>query len=127
MVQTGQVKHYEVTSCPQYAREGDAAAQNGNIEVNWPTSFTDGQAIDFWMEAPFHAMGMMDPRLTQSGYGAYRATGYGPWAAGFALDVIRGNSFTGGTYPVFCPGNAQSVPLPTYAGGERPIPPSRRP
>jgi hypothetical protein len=122
MVQTSQVTHYESTSYPQYTPEGDAAAQNGNIEVNSSTSFTDDQAIDFWMEAPFHAMGMMDPRLTQSGYGAYRATGYGTWAAGFALDVIRGNSFTGGTYPVFWPGNGQTVPLRTYGGGEFPNP-----
>jgi hypothetical protein len=122
MVQTGQVTHYEVNTYPQYTPEGDAAAQNGNIEVNSTTNFTDDQAIDFWMEAPFHAMGMMDPRLTQSGYGAYRATGYGTWAAGFALDVIRGNSFTGGTYPVFWPGNGQTVPLRSYGGGEFPNP-----
>ena len=122
MVQTGQVTHYELTSYPQYTLAGDQAAQNGNIEVNSSTSFTDDQAIDFWMEAPFHALGMMDPRLTSSGFGAYRATGYGTWAAGFALDVIRGNSFTGGTYPVFWPGNGMTVPLRSYGGGEFPDP-----
>src|SRR5260370_33869728 len=114
MGQTGEVRRYEVPSSPQYTPEGDAAAQNGNIEVNSTTSFTDDQAIDFWMEPPFHAMGMMDPRLTQSGYGAYRANGYGTWAAGFALDVIRGNSVTVRTYPGFWPRNGQPAALRRY-------------
>src|SRR5262249_38103687 len=44
------------------------------------------------------------------------------WQAGFTLDVLRGNSFTGGTYPVFFPGNNSSQPLKTYGGFESPDP-----
>jgi len=99
----------------------DTAARNSNIEVNSTTSATDAHAIDWWMGAPFHAMGMMDPRLKQVGFGSYREVRSG-WEAAFALDVIRGNSFTGGTYPVFWPGNGMTVPLRTYSGNEFPNP-----
>jgi len=121
MVQTDQVTHYELTSYPQYTVAGDTAARNGNIEVSSSTSTTDDQAIDWWMKAPFHAIGMMDPRLMTTGFGSYRQVKSG-WDAGFALDVLRGNTFTGGTYPVYFPGNGSTEPLTTYAGGEFPDP-----
>ncbi|HET9781205.1 MAG TPA: CAP domain-containing protein, partial [Candidatus Dormibacteraeota bacterium] len=121
MVKDDQVTHYELTSEPNYTVAGDTAARNGNIEVNSTTAFSDTQAIDWWMAAPFHALGMMDPRLTQTGFGAYREVKSG-WQAGFTLDVLRGNPFTGGTYPVFFPGDRSIVPLTTYNGNEFPDP-----
>jgi Fibronectin type III domain/Abnormal spindle-like microcephaly-assoc'd, ASPM-SPD-2-Hydin/Cysteine-rich secretory protein family len=123
MVKNNQVTHYEGSTLPYYTPEGDTAAQNGNIEVNSSTAFTDTQAIDWWMAAPFHAMGMMDPRLTSTGFGAYREVKSG-WDAGFTLDVLRGNSFTPGAYavPVFYPGNGATVPLTSYGGNEYPDP-----
>jgi cysteine-rich secretory family protein len=121
MVKNDQVTHYELPSLPYYTVDGDTAARNGNIEVNSTTTFTDDQAIDWWMAAPFHALGMMDPRLTSTGFGSYREVKSG-WQAGFTLDTLRGNSFTGGSYPVFFPGNGSSVPLTTYNGGEFPDP-----
>ena len=121
MVKNDQVTHYEVSTLPYYTPEGDTAARNGNIEVNSSTSFTDEQSIDWWMAAPFHALGMMDPRLTSTGFGAYREVKSG-WQAGFTLDTLRGNSFSGGSYPVFFPGNGSNVPLTTYRGGEFPDP-----
>ena len=122
MVKNDQVTHYELSSLPYYSVAGDTAAKSGNIEVNSSTSFTDDQAIDWWMRAPFHAMGMMDPRLTTTGFGSYREVKSG-WDAGFTLDTIRGNSFTGGSYPVYFPGNGSTVPgATTYGGGEFPDP-----
>ncbi|OLE96413.1 MAG: hypothetical protein AUG75_20790 [Cyanobacteria bacterium 13_1_20CM_4_61_6] len=121
MVKNQEVAHSEVVGHPYYTVAGDTAARNSNIEVYSRTSYTDTQAIDWWMGAPFHAMGMMDPRLRQVGFGAYREVRSG-WQAAFALDVVRGNSFSGGSYPVFWPGNAVTVPLRTYSGGEFPNP-----
>jgi hypothetical protein len=121
MVKNDLVTHYETAGTPYYTTDGDTAAKNGNIEVNSTTTFTDEQSIDWWMKAPFHAMGMMDPRLSQVGFGAYREVKTG-WQAGFSLDVIRGNSFTGGSYPVFFPGNGTTEPLATYDGNETPDP-----
>ena len=121
MVKNDLVTHYETPGVNLYTAEGDAAARNSNIEITSSTSRTDTQAIDWWMGAPFHAMGLMDPRLTQTGFGSYREVKPG-WEAGFAVDDIRGNSFTGGNYPVFWPGNGVSEPLTTYSGGEYPDP-----
>jgi hypothetical protein len=121
MVKDDQVTHYEIPGYPYYTIEGDTAARNSNIEVRGSTNFSDEQAVDWWMGAPFHALGMMDPRLTQSGFGSYREVKSG-WQAGFALDTIRGNSFTGGQYPVYWPGNGTTEPLMSYSGGEFPDP-----
>ena len=121
MVKNDQVTHYELSTLPYYTAAGDTAARNGNIEVNSTTSFGDDQAIDWWMGAPFHAMGMMDPRLTSTGFGAYREVKSG-WQAGFTLDTLRGNSFSGGTYPVYFPGSCSSEPLTSYSGNEFPDP-----
>jgi hypothetical protein len=121
MVKNDLVTHYETPGVPYYTTAGDTAARNSNIEVNSTTSVTDEQAIDWWMGAPFHAMNMMDPRLKQTAFGAYRQAKSG-WQVGFALDTIRGNSFTGGTYPVYWPGNGATVPLTKYSGNEFPDP-----
>src|SRR5438128_4894344 len=122
MVQTGQVTHGESTAYPQYTLAGDIAGQNSNIFVSSTTATTDADAIDWWMAAPFHAMAMMDPRLTTTGFGSYRDSTTSPWQEGAAVDTLRGNSFSGGSYPVFFPGNGTTQPLTTYGGGEFPNP-----
>jgi len=121
MVKDDQVTHYELSNLPYYTIAGDTAARNGNIQVSSTTSMADDTAIDWWMAAPFHELGMMDPRLSSTGYASYRQVKSG-WQAGFTLDVLRGNSFQGGTYPVFFPGNNSSMPITSYKGGEFPDP-----
>jgi len=121
MVQTGQVTHSESTAYPQYTAAGDVAAQNSNIFVSSTTATSDVQAIDWWMGAPFHAMAMMDPRLTQTGFGSYRATGYSSWQMAAALDVNHGLTAPG-SYPVFFPGNGSTEPLTSFSGNETPNP-----
>src|SRR5439155_1718328 len=85
------------------------------------TATTDQEAIDWWMQAPFHALGMMDPRLTQTAFGSYREVKSG-WDMGAGVDVLRGNSFSGGQYPVYFPGNGSTEPLTSYDGNEFPDP-----
>jgi hypothetical protein len=121
MVQTGQVTHSESTAYPQYTVAGDTAAQNSNIFVSSTTATTDVQAIDWWMGAPFHAMAMMDPRLTQTGFGSYRNAAYTPWQMGAAVDTGRGATAPG-QYPVYFPGNGSTEPLTAYSGNESPDP-----
>jgi hypothetical protein len=121
MVKDDLVTHYEVSTLPYYTVDGDTAAKDGNIQVSSTTATTDQQAIDWWMGAPFHAMGMLDPRLNTSAFGSYHEVKSG-WQAGFTLDVLRGNTFNGGTWPVFFPGNGSTVPLTTYSANELPDP-----
>jgi len=121
MVKNDLVTHYETVGTPYYTTAGDVAAQNSNIYVSSSTGTSDDQAIDWWMGAPFHAMGMMDPRLTSTGFGSYREVKSG-WQLGAAVDTIRGNSFSGGAYPVYFPGNGTTEPLTSYSGNEFPDP-----
>jgi uncharacterized protein YkwD len=121
MVKNDLVTHYETPGTPYYSVAGDTAAKNSNLYVSSSTSTTDAQAIDWWMQAPFHAMGMMDPRLTQAGFGSYREVKSG-WDMGAGLDVISGNPFTGGRFPVYYPGNLATEPLTSYTGNEWPDP-----
>ncbi|TMF39134.1 MAG: hypothetical protein E6I27_02320 [Chloroflexi bacterium] len=121
MVKNDLVTHYETLGTPYYTTDGDTAARNSNIYVSSSTATSDEQAIDWWMQAPFHAMGMMDPRLTTTAFGSYRETKSG-WDMGAAVDVLRGNPFTGGSYPVFFPGSGAVVPLTSFSGGESPNP-----
>jgi hypothetical protein len=121
MIKNQTITHYETPGTPYYSVAGDTAARNSNIEVMSNINMPDDQAIDWWMAAPFHALGMMDPRLTSTGFGEFRSAG-GLYQAGFSLDVLRGNSGTGGTYPVYWPGNGKTVPLRTYNGNEFPDP-----
>lgn len=120
MVKNNLVTHYETPGVPYYTTAGDTEARNSNIQVSSSTGTTDVQAIDWWMAAPFHAMNMMDPRLTQTGFGSYRDSTTSPWQEGGALDTIQGNSFSGGSYPVYFPGNGTTEPLTRYGGGEFP-------
>ena len=72
------------------------------------------------MGAPFHAMAMMDPRLTTTGFGSYRDSAY-TWQMGAAVNVGQGMS-AAGTYPVYFPGNLSTEPLTAYSGNEYPNP-----
>jgi hypothetical protein len=121
MVQTGQVTHSESTAYSQYTASGNTAAQNSNITVSSTTATADTSAIDWWMAAPFHAMGMVDPRLTTTGFGSYRNAAYSPWQMGAAVDVGQGMTAPG-QYPVFFPGNGSTEPLTSYSGNESPDP-----
>jgi Cysteine-rich secretory protein family len=121
MVKNNLVTHYETPGVPYYTTAGDAAARNGNIYISSSTSTSDTQAIDWWMQAPFHALGLMDPRLSTTGFGSYREVKSG-WQMGAAVDVLRGNPFTGGHYPVYFPGNGSTEPLTAYGGNESPNP-----
>ncbi|MFI5283082.1 MAG: CAP domain-containing protein [Candidatus Dormibacterales bacterium] len=127
MVKNNLVTHYETAGVPYYTTAGDTAAQNSNIFVSSSTATTDEQAIDWWMGAPFHAMAMMDPRLTQTGFGSYRDGTTSPWQLGAALNVSSGNSYTGGQFPVYFPGNLSTEPLTAYSGNEFPDPTSACP
>jgi hypothetical protein len=120
MVKSGDIAHSENPSSPFYTVAGNTAAQNSNIFVSSSTGTSDTQAIDWWMGAPFHAMAMMDPRLTTTGFGSYRDAAY-TWQMGAAVNVGQGMTAPG-QYPVFFPGNGSIEPLTAYSGNEFPNP-----
>lgn len=106
-----QLTHYQDRNNPWYTPAGSEAGQNGNVFAWSTTQVRDIDFIDGWMTAPFHGLGIINPKLTQVAYGSYREAG-GSIEAGATLDVIRGiNSNSSPQYPVMWPANGKTVPL----------------
>jgi hypothetical protein len=63
--------HTEDSGKPEFTAEGAAAAAVSDVDWMWdPLGHRDTSwAIDDWMEAPFHRMQILNPRLRKAGYG----------------------------------------------------------
>jgi uncharacterized protein YkwD len=116
MVKNDVLLHDEDPNNPWYTSEGQIAAQQSNLAGSGDMKTTDLWAIDTWMQAPFHAVGILDPHLFQVGYGSYReADGNLQMAA--ALNVIAGTNYTENIkYPVFWPSNGTTIPIRLHWG-----------
>lgn len=123
MVKNGVISHYEDAGNPWYTGEGMTAGQSGNIFAMFGVSATDRDAIDFWMEAPFHALGILDPSLQAIGYGSYSEAING-LRMGASLDIVRGRKAVSPfvTFPIRFPEDGTIVPISSYPGGEMPNP-----
>jgi uncharacterized protein YkwD len=104
--------HTEDPANPWFTAAGAAAAAASNQIGSWNVTASDEWAVDTWMTAVFHAVGMLDPSLRQVGYGAYRESDGGLQMAA-ALDVIRGMGSVpaGVSFPIKWPGDGMTVPL----------------
>jgi hypothetical protein len=104
--------HIENPASPYYTTDG--AAEGASSDLAYYTA-GDIPAINQWLQAPFHAIGMLRPELTQVAFARDSLGNAG-------LDVISGlNGTTTRTTPVMFPGNGSTIDLATY-GGEVPSP-----
>jgi uncharacterized protein YkwD len=96
--------------------EGAAAAVVSNLIGSMSPTESDFWAVDVWMQAPFHAIGILDPALQQVGFGIYRAPDGKKIQTAAGLDVIRGRSSQPAdvSYPIVWPADGTSVPLGTH-------------
>lgn len=118
------ITHYESTSSPFYTAEGDSAGRNGNVMTSSLYETTSRSAIESWITAPFHAIGMLDPKLARTGYGEFKKQRNGN-QFGATVDVLRGLEASAGpgvTFPIMFPANDKTVYLDRYPGGEIPDP-----
>jgi uncharacterized protein YkwD len=117
------IGHTENPSSPNYTAEGATAAANGNVAANSSPMQGYGWAIDLWMTGPFHAIGIIDPRLAESGFGIAHDSS-GSIQTGAVLDVLRGRtaSTAGLAFPLIYPGDGKALPFDRYAGNEAPDP-----
>jgi hypothetical protein len=105
--------HSENPQSQYYTPDGAAAGQSSNLDYGG----TDVGAIDYWLTAPFHAIGILRPSLRQVAFARDAGTG----RAG--LDVIRGlASFAPPAAPVLFPGPGMTTGLSAFGGGESPSP-----
>lgn len=102
--------HTENPASPYYSSQGAQAADSSDL---YPGISSPMAAIDGWLEAPFHAIGMLRPGLQRVAFG------YQSGEAG--LDVISGLGATVATSPVVFPGNGMTTGLTSF-GGELPNP-----
>jgi hypothetical protein len=122
MVKNDYIGHSEDPANSWYTVEGAQAAATSNAMVSSNVNATDLDAINMWMDGPFHALGILDPELHEVGFGSYREN-IGSWRMGAALDVIRGLGSLPPTisFPIYFPGDGTYMPLLTHSG-ESPSP-----
>ena len=112
-----QSRHTENPSSPYYTKDG--AKEGGSSDLLWSTARTTAiESIDWWLRAPFHAIGMLRPNLRQVAF-AYDSSG---GVAG--LDVINGlvSNLPPPTKPTLFPGPGVTTDLTTFGQGESPDP-----
>lgn len=113
MVAHDVVVHSEKARLSWATREGAAAAAVSNLAASFSASEPETWAVDTWMQAPFHALGILDPTLRHVGFGIHRAQdGRIQTAAG--LDVIHGRApaaSVSAMYPIVWPADGATVPL----------------
>lgn len=123
MVKNDYIGHDEDPTNPWFTPEGRDAARSGNVLVSSNINMGVEEAIDMWMQGPFHALGILDPALRETGFGIYREA-VGVRHFGATLDVLRGRSAVPETvtFPVMWPGDGATVHLTTFPGNEFPDP-----
>jgi hypothetical protein len=115
--------HDEDPANAWYTAEGQQAARSSNLVGGFDPDGAFDSSIDVWMQAPFHAIGILDSELNTVGYGEYSETdGQGlQFAAG--LDVLRGLGTAQApvTFPIMWPAPDTNIPLNAH-WGEYPSP-----
>jgi Cysteine-rich secretory protein family len=122
MTMNRMITHSESTSNRWYSTSGAYAAPRSNLAMASPYGAlgTGSRAIDLWAVGPFHALGMLNPKLKSVGWGMYRASGRSDSAA---LNIRSGVvSTAAATYPVKWPGPGSTTPYLRFSGGETPNP-----
>ncbi len=104
------IAHSEARSNLLYSDVGHHAAENGNIFATSQVQAYHEWGVNFWISAPFHLMGIIDPELETVGYGQHNQTA-GTFRMAAVLDVgtERGNSSVDVEYPIFFPGDGQET------------------
>jgi uncharacterized protein YkwD len=112
---------------PAATAGGKLAANNSDI-ARMSGLVSDREAVSAWFTSAFHALALLDPRLTSTGYAAYytpapRGAGPMAWRFTAAVDVYRGRHGTYHGGVVSFPANGAASPLLAYrVGTESPEP-----
>lgn len=109
---TGQYQslHTENPASPYYTPDG--AQEAGSSDLSEGDAHTPVDAIDGWLAAPFHAVGMLRSQLTQVAFADDPSTGFA------GLDVTQGldSSLPPATSPILLPGPGVTTNLLAFSG-----------
>ena len=117
--------HDEDPSKPLYTPEGQAAAGKSNVVRSEDPAMDSARAFDAWMTGPFHALGILDPRLGRVGYAIWNEEDGQGWQSAAVLNVLSGLADQvpdGVGFPLLFPGPDAVVHLLEYPGLESPDP-----
>jgi hypothetical protein len=123
MVKNDTITHQESSSNPWYTAEGAAAGREGNVYLGGRAPSSAKAPIHFWMLGPFHELGIINPKLSQSGYGDYTEN-IGNAHFGATLNVLSHQDQTvrPEQFPVIYPADGRILPDLAFTGGESPDP-----
>jgi hypothetical protein len=112
--------HTENPASPYYSAAGADAASSSNLD----TAVNDTDAINSWLDAPFHAANMLAPDLQQVAFARLPYRNNGIENAG--LDIWHGRSGSAAvTSPIVFPGAGTSTPIRLFSGEHpEPVPPT---
>ena len=115
MVMHDAVRHSQKRRDSWATPEGAAAAAVSNLAGSTRLTEPESWAVDLWMQAPFHALGILDPALNTVGFGIHRAQKNRIQTAA-GLDVIRGRRVVpqSVSYPIVWPAPGTTVPIATH-------------
>ena len=117
------IAHTERTDNPLFSEAGLQAAQNGNIFSTTQVQAGHEWAINFWMSAPFHLVRVIDPALSEVGYGDYNeAIGNFHMAAVLDVASMIGEVAATQSYPVYFPGDGAVTNIVRHSLYEWPDP-----
>lgn len=125
VVENNNLTHDEDQNQPFYTVEGAKAGKSGNVAAGFgDPNYNFRSAIDGWITGPFHGIGILDPRLTQVGFGIAIKADAAPGAinAGGTLDILSSLNGPAPTNPVTFPANGKTTTFSAYTGGESPDP-----
>jgi Cysteine-rich secretory protein family len=113
MIGNGTIVHDEVNGGPFWTESGDEAGNNGNVAVSSSVSTTARKHVELWMTGPFHAIGVLRPKLNTVGYGQYDDPAAAPWRSGATLNVIDGltRDIPDSDTPILFPGDGTTTSL----------------
>ena len=117
------IAHSEEEEKPFYDPAGDQAARNGNLFATSQTEANYMWSINFWVSAPFHLIGILDPTLEVVGYGDYvEEVGETQMAA--VLDISSHPARTADEieYPIMFPGDGSETWVVRHSLFEWPYP-----
>lgn len=117
-VKNNALVHVEDPANAWYTDAGNAAAAVSNQVGSHRVADTDEWAIATWMQAAFHAVGILDPALLTIGFGSYRETTSAGMQMAAGLDILRGRGAipAGVQLPVLWPGEGMAVPVGRQIG-----------
>ncbi|MFM8773621.1 MAG: CAP domain-containing protein [Actinomycetota bacterium] len=90
MVETGFVEHGEKPGTKWTTEAGRQAGEQSNVAGGTGTTPTPQEAVNLWIEGPFHRLGLMRPAWRTTGFSLESGTRDGEDRWGATLNVIGG-------------------------------------